>query len=141
MCWFFQVSIQTESGKLLDKLKKREEKRIARARAHGSQDSAIDPEAEWLSAFGGFSALIEASENSKKSFLEPLIGKGTHLLGVKALPEGTVRKTFKGYEEVHVPPKMAPGLSDNNLVRFLVESSGSFQAGESFSYSSLNCVL
>lgn len=58
-----------------------------------------------------FSSLLEASE--KKSQLDDLVGSGQGSLTVTALPQGTVRKHHKGYEEVIIPPtataEMKPG--------------------------------
>lgn len=50
-----------------------------------------------------FSSLLQASE--KKNILDDLVGHGDGgQLAATALPQGTVRKHFKGYEEVIVPP-------------------------------------
>lgn len=58
-----------------------------------------------------FSSLIEASE--RKNPLDGLIGSGQGSMAVTALPQGTVRKHLKGYEEVIIPPtptaQMKPG--------------------------------
>lgn len=66
----------------------------------------------------GFSSLLEASE--RKSPFDDLIGSGQGSLAVTALPQGTVRKHFKGYEEVIIPPtptaQMKPG---EKLVRHI----------------------
>jgi activating signal cointegrator complex subunit 3 len=60
-----------------------------------------------------FSSLLQASE--KRSPFDDLIGsgQGNQSLPVTALPQGTVRKHHKGYEEVIIPPtpaaQMKPG--------------------------------
>ncbi|KAB2000070.1 hypothetical protein ES319_D12G205700v1 [Gossypium barbadense] len=60
-----------------------------------------------------FSSLLQASE--KRSPFEDLIGsgQGSNSVAVTALPQGTVRKHFKGYEEVIIPQtptaQMKPG--------------------------------
>lgn len=60
-----------------------------------------------------FSSLLEASE--KKSAFDEIIGSGygPHSLPVTALPQGTLKKHYKGYEEVIIPPtptaQMKPG--------------------------------
>ena len=58
-----------------------------------------------------FSSLLEASQR-KKPF-DDLIGAGQGSLAATALPQGTVRKHHKGYEEVIIPPtptaQMKPG--------------------------------
>ncbi|PIA63068.1 hypothetical protein AQUCO_00200832v1 [Aquilegia coerulea] len=99
-----QVTIQTESGKQIDKLRRKEEKRHRRGTEQGVEHE--------LSATS-FSSLLLASE--KKSPFDDLIGsgQGPQSLSVNALPQGTVRKYNKGYEEVRIPPtptsQMKPG--------------------------------
>ncbi|KAH9288103.1 hypothetical protein KI387_032220, partial [Taxus chinensis] len=92
-----QVSVQTESGRQIERLRRKEEKRqLKRGTGHESEH-------DLLVGAGGFSALLNASE--KKSELDNLIGKGddVHSLSGNALPQGSIRKNFKGYEEVRVP--------------------------------------
>lgn len=99
-----QVTVQTESERQIDKLRRKEEKRHRRAEfGIESNLSAAD-----------FSSLLQASE--KKSPFDDLIGSGPvsqSSLAVTALPQGTVRKHYKGYEEVIIPPtptaQMKPG--------------------------------
>ncbi|KAE8716018.1 hypothetical protein F3Y22_tig00110156pilonHSYRG00213 [Hibiscus syriacus] len=98
-----QVTVHTESEKQIDKLRRKEEKRNRRGTEYGA-------ESDMSSA--GFSSLLQASE--KKSAFEDLIGSAqANSLAVTALPQGTVRKHFKGYEEVIIPPtptaQMKPG--------------------------------
>ncbi|KAJ1402777.1 Winged helix DNA-binding domain superfamily [Sesbania bispinosa] len=98
------VTVQTESGKQIDKLRRKEEKRNRRGIEHAGDDdlSTLD-----------FSSLHQASE--RKNLFDEMIGSGdrSESIAVTALPEGTVRKHFKGYEEVIIPPKptapMKPG--------------------------------
>ncbi|KAK7411347.1 hypothetical protein VNO78_02780 [Psophocarpus tetragonolobus] len=91
-----QVTVQTETEKQIDKLRRKEEKRNRRGIEHaGDGDfSALD-----------FSSLLQASE--RKNLFDEMIGSGdrSESIAVTALPEGTVRKHFKGYEEVIIPPK------------------------------------
>lgn len=58
-----------------------------------------------------FSSLLQASE--RKNLVDGMIGTGDRAIAVNALPEGTIKKYCKGYEEVIVPPKptapMKPG--------------------------------
>lgn len=70
-----------------------------------------ESELEWLSGAGGFSALVEASEG----FLDNLVGQGDEIgtFSGTALPKGTSRKVFKGYEEVKVPATPAAPLNPN----------------------------
>jgi activating signal cointegrator complex subunit 3 len=100
----FQVTVQTESERQIDKLRRKEEKRHRRGTEFGTESD--------LSA-ADFSSLLQASE--RKSPFDDLIGSGpgSQSLGVTALPQGTVRKHYKGYEEVIIPPtptaQMKPG--------------------------------
>jgi activating signal cointegrator complex subunit 3 len=96
------VTVQTESEKQIDKLRRKEEKRNRRGIEHaGDGDlSTLD-----------FSSLLQASE--RKNLVDGMIGSGDKSIAVNALPEGTIRKYRKGYEEVIIPPKptapMKPG--------------------------------
>lgn len=96
------MTVQTESEKQIDKLRRKEEKRNRRGIEHAGDFSALD-----------FSSLLQASE--RKNLFDEMIGSGdrSQSIAVTALPEGTVRKHFKGYEEVIIPPRptapMNPG--------------------------------
>ncbi|GAU12731.1 hypothetical protein TSUD_122230 [Trifolium subterraneum] len=96
------VTVQTESGKQIDKLRRKEEKKNRRGIEHAGDDdlSTLD-----------FSSLLQASE--RKHLVDGMIGSGDKSIAVNALPEGTIRKYRKGYEEVIIPPKptapMKPG--------------------------------
>ncbi|RVW85572.1 DExH-box ATP-dependent RNA helicase DExH14 [Vitis vinifera] len=89
------VTVQTESERQIDKLRRKEEKRHRRGSEYGVGDNLLA---------ANFSSLLEASEN--KSPFDGLIGsgEGPHSLPVTALPQGTLRKHYKGYEEVIIPP-------------------------------------
>ncbi|THG01810.1 hypothetical protein TEA_006156 [Camellia sinensis var. sinensis] len=103
-----QVTVQTESERQIDKLRRKEEKRNRRGTNYGVEDN--------LSGLS-FSSLLQASE--KKSPFDDLIGsgEGSHPLAATALPQGTVRKHYKGYEEVIIPPTpTAPMKPGENLV-------------------------
>ncbi|KAK2973851.1 hypothetical protein RJ640_003259 [Escallonia rubra] len=98
-----QVTVQTESERQIDKIRRKEEKKHRRGTDHGVEND--------LSALS-FSSLLHASE--KKSPFDDLIGRGeANTLAVTSLPQGTVRKHHKGYEEVIIPPiptaPMKPG--------------------------------
>lgn len=99
-----QVTVQTESERQIDKLRRKEEKRHRRGTDYGAENE--------ISA-AKFSSLLQASE--RKNLLDDLIGsgEGSHSFAVTALPQGTVRKHYKGYEEVIIPPtpaaQMKPG--------------------------------
>ncbi|KAE9467177.1 hypothetical protein C3L33_00911, partial [Rhododendron williamsianum] len=96
-----QVTVQTESERQIDKLRRKEEKRSRRGADYGLEDD--------FSATS-FSSLLQASE--KRSPFDDLIGSGEGSAAT-ALPQGTVRKHYKGYEEVIIPPTptapMKPG--------------------------------
>ncbi|GMH17017.1 hypothetical protein Nepgr_018858 [Nepenthes gracilis] len=99
-----QVTVQTESDRQMDKLRRKEERRQKRGTEYGVEDE--------LSGVS-FSLLLEASE--KRNLFDALIGsgQGPQSLSISALPQGTERKHFKGYEEVIIPPTptapMKPG--------------------------------
>ncbi|XP_071902326.1 DExH-box ATP-dependent RNA helicase DExH14 isoform X2 [Coffea arabica] len=98
-----QVTVQTESERQFDKLRRKEEKKHRRGTDHGVEND--------LSAMT-FSSLVQAS--GKKGLFDDIIGRGdAHELPVTALPQGTIKKHYKGYEEVFIPPKptapMKPG--------------------------------
>ena len=101
--FLFQVTVQTESERQFDKLRRKEEKKHRRGTDHGVEND--------LSAMT-FSSLVQAS--GKKGLFDDIIGRGdAHELPVTALPQGTIKKHYKGYEEVFIPPKptapMKPG--------------------------------
>ncbi|KAL0384901.1 UNVERIFIED_CONTAM: DExH-box ATP-dependent RNA helicase DExH14, partial [Sesamum radiatum] len=98
-----QVTVQTESERQIDKLRRKEEKKHRRGTDHGNENE--------LSSLS-FSSLLQASE--KKNFLDDIVGHGDGTqFAATALPQGTVRKHYKGYEEVTIPPTptapMKPG--------------------------------
>ncbi|KAL8547142.1 hypothetical protein ACS0TY_006743 [Phlomoides rotata] len=98
-----QVTVQTESERQIDKLRRKEEKKNRRGTDHVTEND--------LSSIS-FSSLIQASE--KKNILDDAVGHGDGTqLAATALPQGTMRKHYKGYEEVIVPPTptapMKPG--------------------------------
>ncbi|KAK3440303.1 hypothetical protein EUGRSUZ_B00583 [Eucalyptus grandis] len=88
-----QVTVQMESERQIDKLRRKEEKRHKRG---------PDYVADTGLSSASFSSLLQASE--KKSPFNDLVGTGEHLLPVRELPQGTIRKHHKGYEEVIIPP-------------------------------------
>lgn len=112
-----QVSVQTDFDRQIEKLRRKEEKRNHR---RGSGNTAFaESELEWLTGAGGFSALVNASEG----FLDSLIGQG-HEKGTfsgTALPQGTARKVFKGYEEVKVPATPTAPLKPNERLVEIAE--------------------
>uniref|UniRef100_A0A1J3K0M4 RNA helicase n=1 Tax=Noccaea caerulescens TaxID=107243 RepID=A0A1J3K0M4_NOCCA len=97
-----QVTVQTESAKQIEKLRRKEEKKNKRSAELGLESEISE---------ANFSYLLAASE--KKTAFEDLIGSGEANSLAVALPQGTVRKHLKGYEEVYIPPtptaQMKPG--------------------------------
>lgn len=93
-----------ESERLIDKMRRKEERKQRRGMEFGF-DSDL--------AAASFSSLVNAS--SRKSHLDNVIGTGNgpDSFSVTALPQGTLRKHHKGYEEVIIPPtpasQMKPG--------------------------------
>lgn len=103
------MSVHSDLDKQLDKLRKKEEKKQAKRVANGDSDAAL----EWLSGLGGFYALVEASEKGS-GVIDGLVGKGDDTLLTGAiLPQGSIRKVFKGYEEVRVPAIVTAALKPN----------------------------
>jgi len=109
-----QVSVHSGLDKQLDKLRRKEEKKQAKRVANGDGDAELD----WLSGLGGFYALVEASEKGS-GVIDSLVGKGDDtLLTGATLPQGSIRKVFKGYEEVRVPATPTAVMKPNEkLVR------------------------
>ncbi|KAJ0974006.1 hypothetical protein J5N97_015971 [Dioscorea zingiberensis] len=103
-----QVTIQTESDRQIEKLRRKEEKRHKRGGDYGNMHD-----------FSGesFSSLLIASE--RKQPLDDVMGtgQGSDSSLVSALPQGTVRLHRKSYEEVRIPPTpTAPMRPDEKLV-------------------------
>ena len=103
-----QVTIQSTSDIKMEKLRRKEERKVGRRIAQGQGEPLL----EWLANSGvGFAALCEgdweAAANQPST--EDDIWAGLYGLGggggggKKALPAGTTRKVHKGHEEVHVP--------------------------------------
>lgn len=108
-----EVTVQTESERQIDKLRRKEVKKNRRGGEYGAESSL---------PVASFASLLEASE--KKSPFDDLIGTGQEL-PVRDLPQGTIRKHFKGYEEVSIPPTPTAEMrSDEKLVflPFFVQS-------------------
>ncbi|GMQ10901.1 hypothetical protein CsSME_00053719 [Camellia sinensis var. sinensis] len=125
-----QVTVQTESERQIDKLRRKEEKRNRRGTNYGVEDN--------LSGLS-FSSLLQASE--KKSPFDDLIGsgEGSHPLAATALPQGTVRKHYKGYEEVIIPPTpTAPMKPGENLIE--IKELDEFAQTAFHGYKSLNRI-
>ncbi|KAL3528461.1 hypothetical protein ACH5RR_007783 [Cinchona calisaya] len=125
-----QVTVQTESERQIDKLRRKEEKKQRRGTDHGVDND--------LSAMT-FSSLLQASE--KKGLFDDIIGRGdgAHELPVTALPQGTIRKHYKGYEEVIIPPKpTAPMKPGEKLIE--IKELDEFAQAAFHGYKSLNRI-
>lgn len=112
-----QVTVQTESERQLDKIRRKEEKRGKRGADTGNSDIGVDD----------FSSLLLASE--RKQPFDDMIGagEGSDSFTVTSLPQGTTRKHMKGYEEVKIPPTPTAPLKPNEkLVGVLSDSLVSF---------------
>lgn len=122
-----QVTIQTETERQMDKLRRKEEKRNKRGTDYGN---AYDIAAE------SFSSLLLASE--KKQPFDDLIGTGEGLRS-DALPQGTTRKHGRGYEEVTIPPTAtAPMRPDERLIE--IKELDDFAQTAFHGYKSLNRI-
>jgi activating signal cointegrator complex subunit 3 len=104
-----QVTVQTESERQLDKIKRKEGRRGKRGAENGMGDFGVDD----------FSSLLLASE--RKLPFEDMIGtgEGESSFQVTSLPQGTTRKHMKGYEEVKIPPTPTAPLKPNEKLVFL----------------------
>ncbi|KMS97778.1 hypothetical protein BVRB_5g123420 [Beta vulgaris subsp. vulgaris] len=125
-----QVTVQTESEKQIDKLRRKEEKRHKRGVEHGIEDEF---------SCTTFSSLLEASE--KKNLFDDVLGSGPgpESLAISALPQGTVRKHFKGYEEVIIPAiPTAPMKPGEKLIE--IKELDDFAQAAFHGYKSLNRI-
>ncbi|KAL2516060.1 U5 small nuclear ribonucleoprotein helicase [Forsythia ovata] len=121
-----QVTVQTESERQIDKLRRKEEKKHRRGTDYGIEND--------LSSLT-FSSLLQASE--KKNLFDDLVGHGDgpHT----ALPQGTVKKHYKGYEEVTVPPTpTAPMKPGEKLIE--IKELDDFAQAAFHGYKSLNRI-
>ncbi|KAK8934003.1 hypothetical protein KSP39_PZI015224 [Platanthera zijinensis] len=125
-----QVTVQTESERQMDKLRRKEEKRNKRVMDQsGIQDIAAD----------SFSSLLIASE--KKQPFDDLIGtgQGPSSFSVGALPQGTTRFHGNKYEEVRIPPTAtAPLRPDEKLIE--ISELDDFAQAAFRGYKSLNRI-
>ncbi|KAK1375929.1 DEAD domain-containing protein [Heracleum sosnowskyi] len=123
-----RVTVQTESELQSDKLRRKEGKKKQRR----GTDQGNDNELSSMS----FSSLIQASE--KKSIFDDLIGTGGES-SATALPQGTVKKHHKGYEEVTVPPtQTAPMKPGEKLIE--IKELDDFAQAAFQGYKSLNRI-
>ncbi|KAJ3673847.1 hypothetical protein LUZ60_005839 [Juncus effusus] len=103
-----QVTIQTEYEKQADKLRRKEEKKNIKRGTEPSDE---------LAPVESFHALLRASE--RKSPFDDVIGTGDGRgsLSVTALPVGTTRANYRGYEEVKIPAVASAGMRpDEKLI-------------------------
>lgn len=125
-----QVTVQTESERQMDKLKRKEEKRHKRVMDHGGiHDIPAD----------SFSSLLIASE--KKQPFDDLMGtgQGPSSFSVTALPQGTTRFHGNSYEEVRIPPTAtAPIRPDEKLIE--IRELDDFAQAAFRGYKSLNRI-
>ncbi|CAL4929780.1 unnamed protein product [Urochloa decumbens] len=124
-----QVTVQTESERQLDKIRRKEEKRNKRGVDTGNSDIGVDD----------FSSLLLASER-KQPFDDVIgTGEGADSFTVTSLPQGTTRKHMKGYEEVKIPPTPTASLKPNEKLIEIRELDEFAQAAFQ-GYKSLNRV-
>ncbi|KAK3150861.1 hypothetical protein QOZ80_3AG0238710 [Eleusine coracana subsp. coracana] len=123
-----QVTVQTEHGRQLDKIRRKEEKRAKRGADTGTNDIGVDD----------FSSLLLASE--RKQPFDDAIGTGERGDSlVTSLPQGTTRKHMKGYEEVKIPPTPTASLKpDEKLIE--IRELDEFAQAAFQGYKSLNRV-
>ncbi|CAK0786311.1 hypothetical protein CVIRNUC_009524 [Coccomyxa viridis] len=108
------VSVTTESQKVLSKLERKDKRRAVKGRA------GTDAELEWLT-LNGLDSLVEAEIMQRSEAqgggalqigdLQFMVAGDEDSMMVKgALPKGTVREHFRGYEEVRTPAVKTAGL-------------------------------
>lgn len=73
-----------------------------------------------------FISLLEASE--KKNLFDDFIGRAdaTQSLPVTGLPQGTIRKHYKGYEEVIIPPTATAPMKPGEKLVFSIFFTASY---------------
>jgi activating signal cointegrator complex subunit 3 len=105
------VTIQTESAKQVDKLRRKEEKRNKRGTENGGTDE--------LAVADSFISLLLASE--RKQPFDDVIGTGErNSLSITALPKGTSRSNYPGYEEVKIPAIPTSAMGPNEKLVMMV---------------------
>lgn len=116
------MSISTEADRFAQRLRRKEERKVERRAAPGS-----DPLLEWLRSNGlGFAAVLESNSEAwaeradGDTSLQDLgfaVGSGGGSWAKGVLPAGTTRQRLQGYEDVTVPaPTPAPIPEGEELV-------------------------
>ena len=128
------VKLTTRSQQVLEKQRRKDATKLAKEKRRAALEETRSPdeiaaELEWLSAAGFEPAtkLLRQEEEAKAA--KPLapdsalaqLRRLASISGLgKALPEGTVRRTGKGWEEVQVPPAPTTNL-ETKLEQRLVQ--------------------
>eukprot|EP00898_Chlorokybus_atmophyticus_P000832 jgi/Chlat1/174/Chrsp1S03247 len=111
-----QVTVQTESDKALDKLRRKEAKKDAKRTAMNAKEG-IQSDIPSAVAFDRLLA-HDTAEDERFAGIPFNAGDGAlGSLGPVKLPKGTVRKQHKGYEEVFVPPVTTSATVQDKLVQ------------------------
>ena len=108
------VTVMSESEKIALKAERKADRRRAKQQSGasgirgGGGGFGQDADLEWLSRYG-LRAIVDEEVDKEDALMkirlgdgmEFRLGEGSRVKG--ALPKGTTRKAYKGYEEVHVP--------------------------------------
>ncbi|PKA61162.1 DEAD-box ATP-dependent RNA helicase ISE2, chloroplastic [Apostasia shenzhenica] len=125
-----QVTVHTESERLMDKLRRKEEKRHKREMEQGTMLDSVTE---------SFASLLRASE--KMNPFDDLIGTGQGLssFSVSVLPQGTMRLHLSNYEEVRIPPTPTASMRpDEKLIE--ISELDDFAQAAFRGYESLNRI-
>ena len=126
------VSLTSQSQQRMEKQRRKDAAKLARDKRRAALEESrsaeeVRAEIEWLAA-AGFEPAMELMRNEEAARAPPETKDSTlaalrsvasiHGLqgGMKALPDGTVRRTSKGWEEVQVPPTPQSGRTEVRLV-------------------------
>ena len=118
------VKLTTKSQQVLEKQRRKDATRLAKEKRRAALEETRSPdeiaaELEWLSAAGFEPATKLLRQEEETKLAKPLapdsaLAQLRSLASIsglgKALPEGTVRRTGKGWEEVQVPPAQTTKL-------------------------------
>ncbi|GAX76248.1 hypothetical protein CEUSTIGMA_g3692.t1 [Chlamydomonas eustigma] len=117
------VTVTSTSRKIMAKLQRKEQRKGQKGGRNPFGAIGVDGDMDLLQTLG-FEGLLETEKDKSANLVLgngmefKIGGEGSGLAARGVLPKGTSRKTFKGYEEVHVPPaKSLPPATEGELVK------------------------